>query len=91
MRQNAVLIESTSNLKRISNTLASIIERSLNAYHTNEPNDTLALKSHYIKTLIDLILEKKNEDLDKTIGDICKKYVKTNEIDPIVFVFAIIV
>lgn len=79
MRQHSTLIESTSNLKRISNTLAIMIERSIDAYHTNEPNDTLAIKSHYIKTLIDFLLEKKTDEFDKTIGDICKKFAHGNE------------
>lgn len=79
MRQHSTLIESTSNFKRISNTLATMIERSIDAYHTNEPNDTLAIKSHYIKTLIDFLLEKKTDEFDKTIGEICKKFAHGNE------------
>ena len=55
-----------------------MIERSLDPYHTNEPNDLLALKAHYIKTLIDLVVEKKSDELDKTIGEICKKSVRTS-------------
>lgn len=76
MRQHPALIESMSNVKRMSNTLALMIERSLSPHHTNEPNDILAIKAHYIKTLIDLIIEKKNDDLNKVIGDICKKLLE---------------
>ena len=52
------LYQPKSNLKRISNTLALMIERSVDPFHTNEPNDAFAVKAHYIKTLIDELLEK---------------------------------
>ena len=67
------LYQPKSNLKRISNTLSFIIERSLDPYHTTEPNDILAIKSHYIKSLIDALLEKNSDDIDKVCGDLCKK------------------
>ncbi|CAF1168043.1 unnamed protein product [Rotaria sordida] len=73
------LYQPKSNLKRISNTLSLIIERSLDAFHTNEPNDTLAIKSHYIKTLIDVLLEKDTDDIEKTCNELHKKFVHGNE------------
>lgn len=51
-----------------------MIERSLDPYHTNEPNDTLAIKAHYIKTLIDDVFDKSTDDVDKTCQDLSKKY-----------------
>ena len=52
-----------------------MIDRSLNAFHTSEPNDTLAIKSHYIKTLVDLVAEKSTDDVSKTCEDLSRKYV----------------
>ena len=52
-----------------------MIEKSLDPYHTNEPNDILAIKSHYIKTFIDNIFEKNTDDVEKTCTDWSKKYV----------------
>ena len=62
-----------SNLKRISNTFSFMIERSLDAFHTGEPNDTHAIKSHYIKTLIDDLLKKDTDDIDKVCAELAKK------------------
>jgi hypothetical protein len=50
-----------------------LIERSLDAFHTNEPNDLLAIKSHYIKTFIDTLLEKSTDDVEKICGELSKK------------------
>ena len=52
-----------------------MIERSLDAFHTSEPNDTLAIKSHYIKTLVDLVAEKATDDVGKTCEELSKKSV----------------
>lgn len=77
IRQYPEFYQPKSNLKRLSQTFASIIERSLDSFYTNEPNDPLAIKAHYIKTLFDQILEKSNDDdVDKTCQDLCKKYVE---------------
>lgn len=78
IRQYPEFYQPKSNLKRLSQTFASIIERSLDSFYTNEPNDPLAIKAHYIKTLIDQILEKTPDDdnIDKTCQDLSKKYVK---------------
>ncbi len=67
------LYESKSNLKRISNTLALMIERSIDAFHTNEPNDAFAVKSHYIKTLIDELLDKSTDNIEKACNELSKK------------------
>ncbi|CAF3447993.1 unnamed protein product [Rotaria sp. Silwood2] len=75
------LYQTKSNLKRISNTLSLIIERSLDPFHTNEPNDTLAIKSHYIKALIDILLEKNTDDIDKVCSELRKKFAHGNEND----------
>ena len=74
IRQCPELYQSKSNLKRVSNTLSLLIERSLDSFHTNEPNDPLAIKAHYIKTLIDEIADKGAEDAEKTCQDLSKKY-----------------
>ena len=50
-----------------------MIERSLDAFHTGEPNDTHAIKSHYIKTLIDDLLKKDTDDIDKVCAELAKK------------------
>lgn len=50
-----------------------MIERSLDSNYTNEPNDPLAIKAHYIKTLIDEIVEKSNDDVEKMCHDLRKK------------------
>lgn len=62
-----------ANLKRLSNTLSLMIEKSLDSYHTNEPNDPLAVKAHYVKTLIDELDEKSTDDVEKTLNDLSKK------------------
>jgi hypothetical protein len=67
------LYQPKSNLKRISNTLSLMIERSIDAYYTNEPNDALAIKCHYIKTLIDELLEKSTDHIEKTCQELSKK------------------
>jgi len=67
------LYQPKSNLKRVSNTLSFIIERSLDSFHTNEPNDPLAIKAHYIKTLIDELLEKNTDDVEKICHELSKK------------------
>jgi hypothetical protein len=50
-----------------------MIERSLDPFHTNEPNDALAIKAHYIKTLIDEIVEKNTDDIEKICNELSKK------------------
>lgn len=67
------LYQPKSNLKRISNTLSFIIERSLDPYYTNEPNDILAIKSHYIKSIIEAVVEKGSDDIAKVCNDLSKK------------------
>ncbi len=74
IRKYPELYQPKLNLKRISNTLALIIERSLDAFHTNEPNDPLAIKSHYIKTLIDELFDKSTDDVEKICNELSKKY-----------------
>jgi len=74
IRQYPELYQPKSNLKRISNTLALMIERSLDPFYTNEPNDPLAIKSHYIKTLIDELFDKSTDDIEKICNELCKKY-----------------
>ena len=78
IRQYSELYNPKSNLKRISNTLSFLIERSLDSFHTNEPNDPLAIKAHYIKTLIDEILEKNTDDVEKICNELSKKYEQQN-------------
>ena len=60
----------------MSNTLALMIQRSLDIAYTNEPNDILAIKAHYIKALIDELFEKNTEDMEKACNDLSKKYEK---------------
>jgi hypothetical protein len=50
-----------------------MIVRSFDAAYTNEPNDIQAIKSHYIKTLIDHLLEKNTDDLEQVTIGLCKK------------------
>ena len=51
-----------------------MIERSLNAFYTNEPNDVLAIKAHYLKTFVDNLADKDTDDTEKSCVDWCKKY-----------------
>lgn len=67
------LYQPKTNLQRISNTLSLIIQRSLDPFHTNEPNDILAIKSHYINSLIELVLGKNTDDIPKTCNEFSKK------------------
>jgi hypothetical protein len=50
-----------------------MIERSIDAFHTNEPNDAFAVKSHYIKTLIDELLDKSTDNIEKACNELSKK------------------
>lgn len=74
IRKYSEFYQPKSNLKRLSNTLGFLIERSLDPLHTNEPNDPLAIKAHYMKTLIDEVFEKSTDDVEKTLNDLSKKY-----------------
>jgi hypothetical protein len=73
IHQHKELFQPKSNLKRVSNTFSLLIERSLDPFHTNEPNDPLAIKAFYIKTLLDEIFEKSTDDVEKTCNDLSKK------------------
>lgn len=73
IRQHPELYQPPSNLKRIANTLALMIERSLDPFHTKEPNDILAIKVHYLKTFVDHLVEKNADDAEKSCTDWCKK------------------
>lgn len=74
IRQYPELYQPKSNLKRISNRLSLLIERSLDPLHTNEPNDPLAIKAHYIKKLIDEIFNKSTDDVEKTCNDLSEEW-----------------
>ncbi|UJR22550.1 hypothetical protein I4U23_025599 [Adineta vaga] len=81
IRTHSEFSQPKTNLKRLSNTLALMIERSLDPHYTNEPNDIIAIKAHYIKTFIDHIFEKSKDDIEKTCADWSKKFLHENETD----------
>jgi len=58
-----------------------MIQRSLDPDFTNEPNDLLAIKAHYVKTLIDEILKKDTDDVEKICDELSKKFAHGNEKD----------
>ncbi|CAF0895510.1 unnamed protein product [Adineta steineri] len=81
IREHSEFYQPKTNLKRLSNTLALMIQKSFDPFYTNEPNDILAIKSHYIKTFIDILVDKNTDDIEKTCGELSKKFAHGNEND----------